>query len=400
MQQAQPFSARDIAGLKLFKPLAGLLDHFRSLHAHHNRLLFYDDYFVLLLLYYFNPVMTTLRSIQAASDFPSVRKKLGVKHASLGSLSEAARVFDHRPLRQIFAQLSRRVLAENGAALPRPRGVPEMLKMLAVDGTLWSFLPRMARWFWFAGPRTGPPPGFKALVQFDLEHGAPADAAIASGYPSETRALAASLQPGCLYIIDRGFCKFELFQAIIDATSSFVCRMLDPVVARVLQTNTISEEAREAGVISDCIVEVGSAPHAGKLRQPLREIRARVFLPRSHNLNAPRQAEGAGVEIRLLTDRLDIPAEELVLLYRYRWHVEIFFRWLKCTLGCKHFLSHCENGFALQFYAALIAGLLVMLWSGKKPTKRTLEALQLYLSGWITLEEVEAHLAKQRDLLK
>ena len=189
-----------------------------------------------------------------------------------------------------------------------------------------------------------------------------------------------------------------MFQAILDAGSSFVCRVTGAVVTRVRETRPLSDAAREAGVTSDCLVEVGSAPHAGKLHQHLREVRARVVLPPSTNLNAPRQTQTHCVELRLLTDRRDIPAEELVLLYRYRWHIEIFFRWLKCTLSCKHFLSHCQNGFELQFYAALIAGLLILLWSGKKPNKRMLEAIQFYLIGWIPLEELEAYLEKQRPL--
>src|SRR5439155_17950117 len=117
----------------------------------------------------------------------------------------------------------------------------------------------------------------------------------------------------------------------------------------------------KAGVFSDERVEAGSEPHRDKLRQPLRRVCGRCFLQPPHNLNVQRQQEGKFVELILLTDRFDIPAEEILLLYRYRWQIELFFRWLKCTLGCKHFLSHCENGFELQFYAGLIAGLLITL---------------------------------------
>ena len=99
----------------------------------------------------------------------------------------------------------------------------------------------------------------------------------------------------------------------------------------------------------------------------------------------------------LLTDRFDVPAEELLLLYRFRWHIEIFFRWLKCTLGCKHFLSHSQNGFELQFYAALIAGLLITLYTGKKPSKAVFEAIQLYLLGCITEAELEACLSTAKN---
>ncbi len=76
--------------------------------------------------------------------------------------------------------------------------------------------------------------------------------------------------------------------------------------------------------------------------------------------------------------------------------VELFFRWLKCVLGCKQLLTTSENGVALQIYTALIASLLIVLWTGRKPTKRTWEMLQFYFQGWASLEEVQAHLEKQK----
>ena len=74
----------------------------------------------------------------------------------------------------------------------------------------------------------------------------------------------------------------------------------------------------------------------------------------------------------------------------------LFFRWLKCVLGCKQLLTTSENGVALQIYTALIASLLIVLWTGRKPTKRTWEMLQFYFQGWASLEEVQAHLEKQK----
>jgi hypothetical protein len=75
--------------------------------------------------------------------------------------------------------------------------------------------------------------------------------------------------------------------------------------------------------------------------------------------------------------------------------VELFFRWLKCVLGCKQLLTTSENGVAIQIYTALIASLLIVLWTGRKPVKRTWEMLQFYFQGWASLDEVQAHLEKQ-----
>jgi len=83
----------------------------------------------------------------------------------------------------------------------------------------------------------------------------------------------------------------------------------------------------------------------------------------------------------ICTDRLDLPVEVVVLLYKCPWQVEIFFRFFKYILGCRHLLSYSQNGVELQVYAAIIACLLIVLYTGAEPTKRTYEMLCWYLSG-------------------
>ena len=80
------------------------------------------------------------------------------------------------------------------------------------------------------------------------------------------------------------------------------------------------------------------------------------------------------------------------MAYRYRWQIELFFRWMKCVLGCRHLLSTCQNGVEIQVYMALIASLLITMWTGRKPTKRTYEMLCLYFQGWAELDELVAHI--------
>src|SRR5436190_1226778 len=76
------------------------------------------------------------------------------------------------------------------------------------------------------------------------------------------------------------------------------------------------------------------------------------------------------------------------------WSVELFFRWFKCILGRRHLLAESQNGVTLQVYVAIIASLLLSLWTGKKPTKRTYEMFCLFFAGWATEQDVLAHLNK------
>jgi IS4 transposase len=95
-----------------------------------------------------------------------------------------------------------------------------------------------------------------------------------------------------------------------------------------------------------------------------------------------------------VTNLLDVPAEIIAILYQYRWTIEIFFRYFKHLLGCRHLLSRSQNGIKLQVYCAIIACMLISLWTGRKPTLRTHEMICWYFCGMASEEELLAHLAR------
>ena len=130
------------------------------------------------------------------------------------------------------------------------------------------------------------------------------------------------------------------------------------------------------------ISRLGTAHHKDHLKRSMRLVIVRTV-----------QRDGKTRELWLITDRLELDADLVALAYRYRWTVELFFRWLKCVLGARHLIAHNQNGVTLQMYAALIVSLLIVLRTGRKPTKRTFETIQLHLLGWVSEKEFDAHLA-------
>ncbi len=76
-----------------------------------------------------------------------------------------------------------------------------------------------------------------------------------------------------------------------------------------------------------------------------------------------------------------------------RW-IREFFRSFKHVLGCRHLLSTNPKGVAIQAYCAIIACLLISLWTGGEPTLRTYEMICLYFAGWATLEELTDHIKR------
>jgi hypothetical protein len=338
-----------------------------------NRRLFFDQYAALLLLYFFNPILTSLRGLQEATGLAKVQRLLGIPRTSLGSLSEATGVFAAEPLRDIV-----RELAEKALPLEHGREAEALRGLTAVDGSLLPALPRMLWALWMDDDHRAA----KLHLQFDVLRGVPCDATITPGASSEPDQLRAMLKAERLYVLDRGYAGYQLFRDIRDAGSSFIARVKDNTAFQVAEERVVSAEARAAGVVSDRVIaKLGTDHHKDYLGQPVRLVIVRRQRP-----------DGSTEELWLVTDRLDLPAYLVALGYRYRWTIELFFRWFKCILGCSHLLANDANGVAIQAYVALIASLLIVLWTNRKPSKRTWEMIQFYLIGWADLEELERHL--------
>lgn len=375
-KKKRPVEERDLEGFKFFEPVEKLLAGLRD-ESDPKRNLHFDDYVRLLLFYFFNSTLTSLRGLQEASELPKVRRKLGVPRASLGSLSAAQHVFDPGNLAAILSDLLGRLPADKGQS--RLEDVKQIVT--AVDGTLLKALPRVTWALWLNdGQRAA-----KAHVQFEILKGVPSRMEVTAANASEREVFERSLGAGRLYLTDRGYAKFSLFQAILDAGSSFVCRLPGGWAYHVQEERALSEADREARVVRDVVVKLGASRASAALEVPLRLIEIQRVEEPSKRMRAER---GPSETIVLVTDRMDLPAELIGVLYSCRWQIEIFFRWLKCTLGCKHLLAESEGGVALQVYSALIACLLISVWTGKKPTKRTYEAICLYLQGYADLEDV------------
>lgn len=373
----------DLQGFKYFAILQPFLerlhDHATQRDRAGNRQLHFDQYASLILLYFFNPVLTSLRGIQQASELGKVQKILGCARAAFGSLSEASRVFDAQLLRAVIPELAAK-------ALPLVTG-PEakaLQGLTAVDGSVLPAVAKMAWALWMDDQNRAA----KLHLHFDVLKGVPCEATVTPAASSEPEQLRSTLQPGRLYVMDRGYAGFQLFRDIVEAGSSFIGRVKDNTAFTVAEERPVSAEAAAAGVLRDVLIaRLGTDHHKDCLKdKPLRLVIVQIT-----------KADGTRDEIWLVTDRLDLAAELIALAYRYRWTVELFFRWFKCILGCRHLLSTSQNGVEIQVYLALIASLLITLWTGKKPTKRTWEMLQFYFMGLATLEELQAHIERLHD---
>jgi Transposase DDE domain len=388
----------DLRGFKYFRTLLPL---FARLHetacqrdAAGNRILHFDQYCCLILLQLFSPAVATLRLIQKASAMEKVQRILGCSRTSLGSLSESSRVFDSQLLLGIIGEL-----AEELKPLGRDARLSDIKHVITlVDGSLLQALPRVAEAMWLT-TRTGTThAAWRLHTHFDLDKYVPVRAEVTdpsnSGNANEKEVLRRTLRPDHCYLMDRGYAQFALFNDINAKASSYVCRVRDNSEYQVVRDNPLSAADREAGIISDQIVMLGQRQTGRTL--PDHPVRLVIVKTKPHDKRSNRKGNtGAGPsdgQLRIATNLLDPPAHIISLLYQKRYEIELFFRFLKSMLGCRHLISENRNGIEIQVYCAIIACMILNLYTARRPDKLTLAMAYWYMTGLASEQEFVDHL--------
>ena len=187
--------------------------------------------------------------------------------------------------------------------------------------------------------------------------------------------------------------KFALWNAIVAKESSSSCRIRDNSSYDVERAMELTDADRAAGVVSDEVVLFGRSQVQITPDHPIRIVTVKAT---PHSSRGKRGGGSTGPNcdgsLRIATNRLDLPAELIGEIYRLRWMIETFFRMFEQLLGCRHLLSTKPYGVEIQVSFGIIACLLIMLYTGRKPTKRTFEMVCFYLSDWASADEMERHI--------
>ena len=194
----------------------------------------------------------------------------------------------------------------------------------------------------------------------------PQRAKITTGRGCERQAWRENWQPGDAYVGDRYYGEdYRLFAKLQEAGCAYVLRLREQAAIKVLEEIELSQTDRQSGVRRQAWVVLGC-------KARYRSTRVRLVW-----------VETSKEVLLLVTNQepQEMPAELVAALYRQRWRIELFFRWIKCILGCRHWLAESPRGVAIEIYLALIAALLLQLYSGRRPNRRMLDASPRALSG-------------------
>ncbi|MEY4569652.1 MAG: hypothetical protein RLZZ398_1091 [Verrucomicrobiota bacterium] len=332
------------------------------------RKLLESDYFSLFLFGLLNPVVDSMRGLCAASHLKRVQEDVCTRPVSLGSFSEAQGVFDPELLKQVFLGLAGEIPTSWGDS--RLAHLADSLKL--VDGTLLPALPRMHWALWLNDENRAA----KLHLKFTVLRQAPSDALVTHGNSCERKELRKFMKKGETIVGDRYYgLEYGFLEELRKLGISFVFRIRNKQRMEIVEELPLTEADRAAGVTWQGMVRLGDKWQG----EPIRVVKVEVD----------------GKELLLATD-LAIEAELIALIYRYRWQIELFFKWMKSILGYRHLMAESPEGVAIQTYSALIAALMLQALTGKRPGKRAMELIRMYVMGYADLEEVIALLEVEK----
>jgi len=278
----------------------------------------------------------SLRDIEAGLS--SHANRLYHLHATPPKRATLAEANSNRPI-AIFSELLAATIQRSHRKLRRSTDGVTYL----IDSTGLVLNALSSRWAQFSAKVCGA----KLHVVYDPRADCPVYTAFSAANVNDiTAAKAMPIVPKATYVFDLGYYDYGWW-AELDANQ---CRIVTRLKKNTKLTPTRSQPVPEGGAILSDTIGLLPARQAKSRRNPftkeMREVRVRI---------------PTGKVLRILTNDLAAPAQEIAQLYKLRWAIELFFRWVKQTLKIKKFLGVSENAVRIQIAVALIAFLLLRL---------------------------------------
>ena len=360
---SQPRKLPDsLAAIVAFETLEPHLARLHDVEAHGNRRLHYDQMLLAYLLAFYNATLRSLRTIELLAHDDRFAGHFEGSTLKRSAFSDAGKTFDAALLGPLIEQLYAQA-PDLRRTDPKLRTLIEKLRIF--DGSMFTVAADVA---WAIAHRTRDGKRH-AHVRVDfclrvIDNTVESLKVSGAARGSEAQSFIDLIHPGLIYVVDRNFIHFGFLKAVLQAGSDFVLRARGNAPAmRVVEERPLAPEDRAAGVISDQTVQLTGAGAPGQT------LRCVTLL------------DEKGRAVVLLSSRLDLPACLIGQIYRWRWQIELFFRWLKTFAQLDHLISHNPNGITLQFYVAVIGMLLIYIKTGRKPDKYSLILLQQVAAG-------------------
>lgn len=288
---------------------------------------------------------------------------------------------------QMFAELVRLLIQQAGRAVRKER--KEMLYLL--DSTSIALRGRGAGWVKATATRT---PGLKLHLQYDSGRQLPVHQSITHANVNDVSAGRAlvPIEAGATYVFDKGYCDYNWWNTINIEGARFVSRFKKNAALQLACSREVPP-AERPHILSDSEVQFAHRSNRGGHRNGYEGKLRRIEVARPDDK-----------PLVLVTNDLQSPASTIAALYKQRWQIELFFKWIKQNLKIKRFLGESENAVRIQLLTALVAYLLVILAKAATGCSRNLKSvLDELRTGLFQRPQEEAsrwrRRQRERDLL-
>lgn len=316
---------------KLIQPIQEFIkDQNDAISPHHNQTYCYYD-FVHTLTFYFTSGRTSLKLfINTVLNKGLLPDSINLRPVPYSTFSDAFERFSPDLFRAIFVFLL--------SSLPLKQ-IPELASLgtlCCVDGSLFPVMSSML-WAEYRSNKQA----LRFHLCFELNRMIAVDFIIGSGKSSERGALRKMLKGGITYIADRGYMCFNLFHEIISCSSYFVFRVKSNLVYLQIESMTV--------ILPDTVQT---------LFDDVTDLLVRCTNDKHNHIYRLVRFTICGEIFYLLTNRFNLSTFQIIMLYAYRWQIELFFRFLKRTVSGIHLVKNTQSGVTIQFYVLLICALL------------------------------------------
>jgi len=258
-----------------------------------------------------------------------------VAHSTLADANSSRDWRIYAGLAQSLITRARRLYADE------PLGVELEQTVYALDSTTIDLCLSLFPWARFRSSKAA----IKLHTLLDLRGPIPTMIAISDGKQADVRVLDELLpEPGAFYVMDRGYVDFQRLFRFVLADAFFVTRTKAGVQLNRLESRPVD---KSTGVRSDHVVWLSTPQSAAHYPDRLRRVSYKDPVD--------------GKALVFLTNNFDLPALTIAQLYKCRWQVELFFKWIKQNLRIKHFLGTTDNAVKTQVWIAVCVYVLVAI---------------------------------------
>ncbi len=295
----------------------------------------------------------SLRTLEVALNGRNLGVKAKINRSTLSDANKTRSVHCFLwILEQLLSLLPRKLRSNVNKVVKILDSTPTILKGLKYDD--WAKDYANTHW-----------QGLKLHTEYDLALESPTRVALShANYNDSSMGQQWPITPDAVYVFDRGYCDFNWWWSIHKKNAYFVSR-LKRNTAIIMESQ---QQITGNGVLEDGMFRFKNRTPRGKKKNLYRENLRRISI----------QREGKNPLI-LVTNLHNYPAETIAELYKSRWAVELFFKWVKQNLKIKKFLGKSANAVQIQLVTAIIAYVLVQIFKNASKDKRSL----LLVLTWI-----------------